>query len=273
MAARSPRPIGWPYLDQGTGAPVVLVHASITDHRIWGPHANSIGRRFRVIAPTQRHFGNYPWPDDGQTFSVATHANDLAEFIQSLQLGPVSLVGWSYGAAVCLTMTAQRPELVHQLIVYEPAIISFVDTSNDAQAATTDRSEMTAQARAQLARGDTTTAVRAFMDGVNDQPGAFDSLPHRVRQIMHENRRTLPMLFAAPPPPLSCDDLKRLEAKRVIVACGQDTRAYYTIAAQYTAACIPESTLVRIPNARHLLPVQDHARFTTHILDPHLTTT
>jgi len=259
-----------PHLDQGTGAPVVLIHASNTDHRIWIPHAKRLGLRYRVIAPTQRYFGTSQWPDDGRNFSITTHAHDLAEFIQGLRLEPVSLVGWSYGAAVCLTMTTQRPELVQRLIVYEPAIISFVRASEDAQAAAADRLEMTAETRAHLTRGDTVAAVRQFMEGVNDEPGAFESLPHNVRQIMLENRQTLPLLFAAPPPTLSCDDLERLEAKHVIVACGEATRAYYRIAAEWAATCIPASTLTRIPNARHLLPVHDHTRFTTLILEPHL---
>ena len=38
------------------------------------------------------------------------------------------------------------------------------------------------------------------MDGVNDLPGTFDRLSDRVRRIMLDNGRTLPLLFAAPPP-------------------------------------------------------------------------
>ena len=105
------------------------------------------------------------------------------------------------------------------------------------------------------------------MDGVNDRHGAFDSLPHNVQQIMRENSRTLPLLFAAPPPALSCDDLKRLAGTPVVVARGDATRTFYNIAAEWTAACIPASTLVVVPNARHLLPVEDDTRFTALILD------
>ena len=105
------------------------------------------------------------------------------------------------------------------------------------------------------------------MDGVNDRHGSFDSLPHSVQQIMRENSRTLPLLFAAPPPALSCDDLKRLAGTPVVVARGDATRTFYSIAAEWAAACIPASTLVVVPNARHLLPVEDDTRFTALILD------
>jgi pimeloyl-ACP methyl ester carboxylesterase len=84
---------------------------------------------------------------------------------------------------------------------------------------------------------------------------------------MRDNGRTLPLLFAAPPPALNCDDLNRLGGTPVVVARGDATRTFYNIAAEWTAACIPASTLVVVPNARHLLPVEDDTRFTALILD------
>ena len=53
----------------------------------------------------------------------------------------------------------------------------------------------------------------------------------------------------------------------VTVARGDATRAFYRIAAERAAACIPASTLVVVPDARHLLPVEDDTRFTALILD------
>ena len=255
------------HLDEGVGPAVVLVHGSTTDHRIWVPHATILGQRFRVVAPTQRYFGRSPWQDDGQSFSISTHAADLAEFISGSGLAPVSLVGWSYGAAVCLTMAVQSRELVERLILYEPAISSFVLARDDAQVAAADRLVMTAPARARITEGDLLGAVRLFMDGVNDQAGAFDSLPHSVQEIMFANGRTLPLLLAALPPTLGCDDLQRLEGMQVDVARGAATRAFYRIAAEWTNACIPASTPILVPDARHLFPVEDHARFTRLLLD------
>jgi pimeloyl-ACP methyl ester carboxylesterase len=261
MAARSPQSDERPYLDQGDGPAVVLVHASNTDHRIWLPHALSLTERYRVIAPTQRYFGTSAWPDDGQGFSMDNHAHDLAEFIAGLALEPVALVGWSYGAAVCLLMAVARPELVHRLVLYEPAILSFVQAPADAEAGAADRLEMTAQARARTRAGDTVAAVRLFMDGVNDRQGTFDGLNDRVQEIMLDNRRTLSLLFAAPPPALSGGDLARLRPTTV-VARGDGTRLFYRIAAEWTARCIPASTRLVVPDARHLLPVEDPQRFT-----------
>jgi pimeloyl-ACP methyl ester carboxylesterase len=84
---------------------------------------------------------------------------------------------------------------------------------------------------------------------------------------MRENSRTLLLLFTASPPALSCDDLKHLGGTPVVVARRDATRTFYNIAAEWAAACIPASTLVVVPNARHLLAVEDDTRFTALILD------
>jgi pimeloyl-ACP methyl ester carboxylesterase len=268
MAASTPRrPVERPYLDHGDGPPVVLVHASNMDHRIWIQPAHHMGQRYRVLAPTQRYFGTSPWPDDGRSFSLDSHAHDLAEFIGGFRLGSVALVGWSYGAAVCLLMAVEQPQLVHRLVLYEPAIVSFVHASEAAEAAAADRLDMTAQARARIGAGDASAAVKLFMDGVNDRPGTYDNLPDDVREIMLDNSRTLRLLFAAPPPALSCADFERLEGTTVVVARGDSTRVFYRIAAEWTAKCVPASTLVVVSNARHLLPVEDQERFASLILD------
>src|SRR5262245_35960371 len=157
-----------------------------------------VGQSYRVIAPTQRYFGAAPWWDDGRDFSISTHAADLATFIGGLGLAPVAVVGWSYGAAVCLKMAVDRPWLAERLILYEPAITSFVHAPEEATAVAADRLEMTAGARDRVGEGDALTAVRLFMDGVNDRRGSFDGLPDTVQEIMLENARTLALLFGAP---------------------------------------------------------------------------
>ena len=141
------------YLDQGTGPPVVLVHGSITDHRIWEPHprnasASCSGRRsdaavLRHLAVARRReelLDRYPRRGSHGLRPVAS------------TLEPVTLVGWSYGAAVCLLTAVQQPELVQRLVLYEPGIATFVDAPADAQAAASDRLAITAPARAAQTR-------------------------------------------------------------------------------------------------------------------------
>src|SRR5206468_10206580 len=149
------------YLEQGQGAPVVFVHGAFSD-RAWLGQREAVAQRHRYIALTQRYFGTAPWPDSGEKFSLATHADDLAVFIRELKAGPVHVVGWSYGGAIALALAVQHPKLLKTLFLHEPAgIASFVTDPADAKAASEDRSAMVGASGASKA-GDTAGAVRLF---------------------------------------------------------------------------------------------------------------
>jgi pimeloyl-ACP methyl ester carboxylesterase len=114
------------YVEHGSGEPIVFVHGAPHDLRTWEPVREEIAKRYRFIAYTQRYFGTEPWPDEGKNYNIATHADDLAKFIASLNAGPVHLVGWSHGGSVSVTAAVRDPSLVRSLILYEASVISVL---------------------------------------------------------------------------------------------------------------------------------------------------
>jgi pimeloyl-ACP methyl ester carboxylesterase len=90
------------YIDQGHGAPVVLVHGSgPTDLRTWERQIEPFAVHFRVIAYSQRcHYPNPPAGDHADSASTRTHARDLVALITALRLGRVHLIGFSFGADI-----------------------------------------------------------------------------------------------------------------------------------------------------------------------------
>src|SRR5689334_10086664 len=114
------------YIEQGSGEPIVFVHGAPHDLRAWEWVKEAIAKEYRFIAYTQRYFGTEPWPDTGNNFSIANHADDLAKFITSLNAGPVHLVGWSHGGLVAMTAAVSDPSLVRRLILYEASVISVL---------------------------------------------------------------------------------------------------------------------------------------------------
>lgn len=256
-----------PYAEYGEGEAVVLVHGSNSDHRIWDQHRKIIGSKYRVIAVSQRYFGRDPWPDAGYRFSVSVLADDLASFVHGLKLAPVTIVGWSFGGAISLTMALRNRELVQRMFLYEPSLTTFVADVDDARAAGEDRSAMMNSAKAHAASGDLAGAVRLFMDGVNAEDGTFDRLAPRVRTMMIENARMLPLLFAGPPPPpVTADDLRAFDCP-VTIALGSESRAHYQIAARTAHSLLPLSRLEIMPGAKHLWPIQDPAGFSELVLN------
>lgn len=254
------------YQEQGQGRPIVFVHGAITDSRTWDGQREAIAAHGRFIALTMRYFGTDPWPDAGANYSMKTHTDDLVAFIQNLDTGPVDLVGWSYSGPIALLVAVQHPELVRSLFLDEPATLAFVTDPADLKVATEDRTAIVAPAAAAVKAGDTAGAVKSLFNGVNGQPDLFDTVPAGVRTMLLDNARTLPISFAAPPPPaITCEQLGQIKVP-TIIAVGELTRPFYKIAASAVARCIPGAKLVEIPKGRHAAAVQATSAFNDALL-------
>jgi pimeloyl-ACP methyl ester carboxylesterase len=254
------------YQEQGQGRPVVFVHGAITDYRVWDGQREAVTAHKRFIALTMRYFGTEPWPDKGAKYSIKTHSDDLVAFLQHLDAGPVDLVGWSYSGPIALLVAVQHPELVRGLFLHEPATLALVTDPEDLKVATKDRAAMAAPATAAVEAGDTAGAVKNLFNGVNGQADLFDAVPAAIRTMLLDNARTLPISFAAPPPPtITCEQLGQITVPTTI-AVGELTRPFYKIAATSVARCIPRAKLVVIPKGRHAAPVQATASFNEALL-------
>ena len=254
------------YAEHGEGEPVVFVHGANSDQRIWDEHLEIIGSRYRAIAVCLRYFGGDPWPDAGEKFRISVLADDLACFVRGLGLGPVTIVGWSFGGAVSLTMALRNREFVRRMFLYEPTLTTFVTDAGDARAAADDRLAMMSAAKPLAAAGDLAGAVRLFMDGVNAEDGAFGRLAPEVQMMMTENARMLPLLFAGPPPPqVTADDLSKFD-RPVTIALGENSRVHYQIAARAAQSLLPFGRLEVVQGAKHLWPIQDPQRFSQLVL-------
>lgn len=255
------------YLEQGTGAPVIFVHGAIADHRTWDAQRDPTARKYHYIALDQRYFGTAAWPDDGKHFSVTTHANDLAAFLRQLDVGPAHLVGWSYGADVVLVLAVQHPELVRSQLLYEPSMATFVTDPTDLKTIAEGANTMFAGGIAAVQAKDEAGAVRALLDGVDALPGTFEAYPRGPKDVALANARTLPLQFAAfPPPSITCAQLGAIKAPTAVVR-GEMTPPFFRIIADTASRCIPGSLLIVAPNTRHLWPVQVPAAFNQTLLE------
>src|SRR5438270_13763304 len=127
-AARSPAMVPRPIkvngvelhlVTQGHGAPLVFVHGGLDDYRMWEGEIAPFARHYRVIAYSRRYnFPNHNSPFV-RNYSAAIDAEDLAALIERLKLGPVHLVGHSYGGYAALFVATRHPELVRSLVLAE----------------------------------------------------------------------------------------------------------------------------------------------------------
>ncbi len=115
------------YLDTGgAGTPVLLVHAFPLRAQMWEPQLESLGDRWRFIAPDLMGFGASDAPDDASGYSVDSFAGDLKAVLDELGIDRVVLAGLSLGGYVAFAFLRK----------YRPAVSALVlaDTRAEADA-------------------------------------------------------------------------------------------------------------------------------------------
>ena len=175
------------YVEQaGQGSPVVLLHEGIADSRMWEPQWAAYAERYRVVRFDMRGFGQSP-PAVG-TFSLA---GDLVELLESLELGPATLVGVSLGGSVAMETAIARPDLVSRLVLVAPGLKGY-EMSDETKAGW-------AEEEAALVRGDVDEAVevnlRMWVDGPSRSPDEVDSDVRR--KVAEMQRRAIEIYLAA----------------------------------------------------------------------------
>lgn len=113
------------YVKAGTGEPVLLIHGG-------GAGADGLGNWHRCIPLYAPHFevfaydivgfGRSDVPEDpGFAYDKDSRTEQAIALIEALDVGPVSIVGNSMGAAVALGVAMRRPELLKKIVLMSSA--------------------------------------------------------------------------------------------------------------------------------------------------------
>lgn len=108
--------------DRGDGPAVVLVHGAASSRTVWDETVDALGG-VRTVAYDRRGYGasGAPVPYTGTT--VGEQADDLAEVVRGLELGPAVLVGHALGAMVALDVALRYGDLVRGAVLIEPPVL------------------------------------------------------------------------------------------------------------------------------------------------------
>jgi pimeloyl-ACP methyl ester carboxylesterase len=105
----------------GDGAPLVLVHGSMSDHTAFAPLVGELRDELTIFAMDRRGFGASP---DGPNYSAEREFSDVASVVDvvAARTGkPVVLFGHSWGASCALGAAPDLPSL-RALVLYEPSL-------------------------------------------------------------------------------------------------------------------------------------------------------
>lgn len=227
----------------GTGPPVVLLHSTVCDRRMWDPQWPVLAEAgYRVVRCDFRGFGETPLPE-----VAYDDARDVMDLAAGLGTGPMALVGASYGGKVALEIAARWPSQVTAL-----ALVC---------------AGMPGHEPSEVLRGFWLREEELVEDGDIDGavelnvttwlgPEADEATRDLVRRMQ---RRAFEVQLAAPvepepdepddPPPDA--DLHAITAPSLVVSGAKDLPDFRLIAARL-AALLPGARQVELPWAGHL---------------------
>jgi non-heme chloroperoxidase len=181
------------YVERGSGAPVVLVAGGLSDYSQWDGYLGAFAQQYRVLAYSRRY--NFPNQNPVRPgHSARVDADDLAELIERLHLGPAHIVGFSYGGLTALHLALRRPGSVRTLTLVEPPAVSLLkglpgDRAQVGKAAFADmEARQMAPLRAAFRSGDREGGMRIFHAYLSADSTFWDTkLPESLKEATRRN--------------------------------------------------------------------------------------
>ncbi|WP_329055762.1 alpha/beta hydrolase [Amycolatopsis sp. NBC_01488] len=243
-----------------TELPLVLLHAFPLDARMWNAVREPLASRLRVITVDQRGLGRSPLPESDRDPSLEDAARDVVALLDRLELDRVVLGGCSMGGYLAMAVLRLAPERVGGLVL--------IDTK-----ATPDTPEA-AQTRLEVAKRVEDEGITGWLVEAN--------LPNLLAESTRKQRpdvvATVREIIESQPPagiswtalalrtrPDSLDLLRDSHVPALVVV-GEEDPITPVAAASEMVEALDGATLVVLPRAGHLTPLEDPAGVVEAIL-------
>ena len=111
------------YYEMGQGERLVLVHGEgFSGHssaNTWSKNIPGLAKRFHVFAPDKLASGMTGNPLDEKDYNIQGEVEHMYQFIQTMKLGQVHLVGQSRGGGCVFFLAVAHPEIVRTLVIID----------------------------------------------------------------------------------------------------------------------------------------------------------
>lgn len=238
----------------GSGPPLVLVHGTLTNRNTnWFAVKGILAERFTLYAVDRRGRGE---TSATEGHSTGAEFEDIAAVVRSAP-EPVFLLGHSYGAQVALGTAAIVPELVRELVLYEPPVASSM-TDDQLRALEDD-----------AARGDWDAFVAHFLTGIGavseKQAEALRATPI-WKMFIGDARATLGDVRAFKSHDFKPEKFTSLRMPFVFL-CGSESAPVQLQATDTLVDMIPNARKVELRGQGHEAMFTAPAHFTDTVID------
>src|SRR6185503_18478121 len=167
-----------------------------------------------------------------------------------LKLGPVHLVGHSYGAYTALLTTMAHPELVKTLTLGEPPVMPMLQNAPGGDTILNNfMNRSIIPAAKEFKSGNNEKGIAKFIGGVTGDTGFYSKLPPEVQSTMMANileLRGSTVPSKNPFPTVTCDDLKKINTP-VLLLTGENTALLFRAITDELNKCLPNKEKAILP--------------------------
>ncbi|RDB35698.1 MAG: alpha/beta hydrolase [Spirobacillus cienkowskii] len=100
--------------------PLVFVHGLGSSAQSWWILANMLKNKKRILIPDLFHMSGFSEANNA-VMNLIEHAESLIEFIQYTTKTPIEICGLSMGGWLSMHIAANKPQLIHKMILLNPA--------------------------------------------------------------------------------------------------------------------------------------------------------
>lgn len=245
------------YRDQGDGPPCLLIHGYPLNNRLWQPQFSALSSVARLIAPDLRGHGETPpiSPPNTNAYSMELLAEDCVRLLDYLQIShPVIVGGLSMGGYISLALYRMHPERVAGLI------LAATRASGDTPQGRINRDKAVETAR----QGGAPAIAQSMLQRML-APQTYKARPDLIDEVMEIMLATsvegiIGDLLGMRDRPESTDLLPHISVPTLIVH-GMEDQLISLDEVRTMQASLPKSTLVVIPNAGHLVNLEQPDEF------------
>ena len=110
------------YVDEGGGAPILLLHGEPTWAYLYRKMIPSLSGVGRVFVPDLIGFGRSDKPTDRDWYTYERHCDALAQFIEALDLRDITIVVQDWGGPIGLRIATEHEERFARLVILNTGI-------------------------------------------------------------------------------------------------------------------------------------------------------
>jgi pimeloyl-ACP methyl ester carboxylesterase len=231
----------------GSGPAVVLIHGFSLDRRMWDAVIPLLATDFTVVSYDLRGFGESSPMD---LHGGYTHHDDLTALLDHLGLARATLVGFSFGGHVALTMAVQAPQRVSALVLVD-ALLEGVRWDADSTAAM--HAVTTALHDRGIDEAKAAWLAHPFFTVAIAQPQVASTLVAMVHGYSGRHWLGEDPHRAVVPVPI--DVLAHLSAPTAVVVGELDVPCFLEMSARL-GRDIPGARLTTVPGSGHLTPLE-----------------